>query len=47
MTGRKIKVPGYEWKKGKIEKKSSYADRNRERKKARRASKMLRGKPLL
>lgn len=48
MTGRKIKIPGYDWKKGKLEPKSKYADRNRARKRARRATQSLnKGPPLI
>jgi hypothetical protein len=48
MTGRKIKVPGYDWKKGKLAPKSTYALRNRAKKQSRQAAKSLRkGRPLI
>lgn len=42
MKGRKIKVPGYDWKKGKLAPKSTYALRNRAKKQARKAIKIAR-----
>lgn len=47
MTGRKISVPGYDWKKGKLTKRSTYSRKRAASKQARKATKVVRGRRLI